>query len=612
VHTILNNLKDEVAALQDEIEAQGTTYFAKHAAELVDVFDGTTSLGETLAVACTALGQRNGDSIPTTCPDLRATHEDADIQRMIRHIGHVVTEAKMTYHNFALAAREIVTDAEKMDIVVKACQTEFIKMKLTTNNAKARLNAHRVGWTRMGYAFRQWAEMVHFATIECIQQEMDEFEQEAAAWRAESDAAIAKARAEFEKQLGGQRRTKMELMLRKMKNSRLTCAFSTWSDWLAAIKWAAYDAERQCLLEEYQKRFAHLSAEEIERKLRQFMQRWINRKMLAPWKTWKDLMAAKKLAAMQGDLEADLAAMRARLAAMADNAALQKLKTFFAMKLGKMKGVVWKALVVNANQEKAIRLLESEAGARLKKFLQNKLAGLGRKCWQAWLRHHDNIAAENIKNNENAKKVAIMLEKIARGLVHRLFGAFVRHFKAGQEDRAALDAINARLAMMDELNKAKLRVFLDAKRLGKMSTFFKWWADVTRNSALYALQDQIAAEDAFIKDLKAKIGDAEAQLGGKAAAQGSLAHDLKSLIAAAEDEEEHCAQLESQLNSLMRKIEEVEDLIADERAARGENVSELRNLERELDALHAQRDALAAELAGIAGEVGYVHKDSQF
>jgi len=84
----------------------------------------------------------------------------------------------MAYHNFSLQAKDLVNDADKvppwislispppiyvpekltmiryacqMDIVVKACQTEFIKLKLTTNNAKARLNAHRLGWGRLGY-----------------------------------------------------------------------------------------------------------------------------------------------------------------------------------------------------------------------------------------------------------------------------------------------------------------------------------------------------------------------------------------------------------------------------------------------------------------------------
>merc|ERR1711998_100373 len=113
--------------------------------------------------------------------------------------------------------------------------------------------------------------------------------------------------------------------------------------------------------------------------------------------------------------------------------------------------------------------------------------------------NHDAIAAENIKNNDNAKKVALILEKLARGIVHRCFSAFVRHQMAAAEERAAQDAINARLSALDEANKAKLRVFLDAKRLGKMSTFFKHWANVTQNAALIELYEMLEQEEALKK-----------------------------------------------------------------------------------------------------------------
>ena len=55
-----------------------------------------------------------------------------------------------------------------MDIVVKACQAEFIKLKLTTNNIKAMLNARRLKSKAKGWVFGQWSEAVHCETIECI------------------------------------------------------------------------------------------------------------------------------------------------------------------------------------------------------------------------------------------------------------------------------------------------------------------------------------------------------------------------------------------------------------------------------------------------------------
>merc|ERR1712086_263589 len=66
--------------------------------------------------------------------------------------------------------------------------------------------------------------------------------------------------------------------------------------------------------------------------------------------------------------------------------------------------------------------------------------------------------AENLKNNDKAKKVGMMLEKLARGMVHRIFTAFIRHFQECAEERAAQDAINARLSGLDEANRAKIKV----------------------------------------------------------------------------------------------------------------------------------------------------------
>jgi len=92
-----------------------------------------------------------------------------------------------------------------MDIVVKACQTEFIKLKLTTNNAKARLNANRLGWQRLGWTFRQWAEMVHYATIECIKREMELVQSEKDEWMHQHGGALEAAQDEFNRLLGAQR-----------------------------------------------------------------------------------------------------------------------------------------------------------------------------------------------------------------------------------------------------------------------------------------------------------------------------------------------------------------------------------------------------------------------
>jgi len=612
VHVILKNLKDEVADLHDQIESKNSSFFKKYANDLAEVADGAEVLYETLKLASAGMGSRERDTIPAAIPDFRVDVRERDLGKVCRNIHNAVQDAKMAYHNLSLQAKDVVNDADKMDIVVKACQTEFIKLKLMTNNTKARLNAHRIGWARLGDSFRKWAEMVHFATIECIKNEMDEVEAEAAQWRAEFGDSLDRARSELEKLLGGQRRIKMQLMLKKMKNSRQAAAFSTWFEALMARKFADAEAERQRALAEFNARFAHMSAEEIERKLRQFMLRWINRKVLPVWSAWKSLLIAKRQAALQAELDAELAAMRAKMAAMANNASMAKLKIYFARKLGQMKGMCFKALSVFAAQQKALKLLESEAGQRLKQFLASKLQSTGRKCWSAWLRHHDNIAMENMKNNDRAQKVALLLEKLARGIVHRQFSAFVRHLKMAQEERAAFDAINGRLAAMDEFNKAKLRIFLDAKRLGKMSSFFKWWADCMRNHALYALQEQIEAEDAAMKELAQRMADAEAALGGKANQVSGKRGKLLQAQAEIQRLEGVCRDLDNQLYAMKNKIGETEEMVDYEKSQRKEALAKIAALERELDMTIAERDRISNELASIAGDIGCVHSDSQY
>lgn len=379
-----------------------------------------------------------------------------------------------------------------------------------------------------------------------------------------------------------------------------------------ARKFAEMEAARAEMMDALHKKYGDISEEEVARKIKQFLLRWINRKIMPAFKTWRDVMIAAKQERDKANLEAELAAMQAKLAAMGDNASLAKLKIYFAKKLGQMKQMCFKGLVVYAHQQKAIKMLDSEAGHRLKAFLRSKLESAGRKCWNAWLKHHQHIAEENMKNNEAAKKIAIMLEKLARSLVSRQFHAFIRLFRSAEEERAAEAALRERLNMMDELNKAKLRVFLDAKRLGKLSTFFKWWADVTRNAALYILQDQIDVEDAAIKALKDRVAEAQDIIGGNAA----NAHGLRAQLMEKEKEvkaaEIRVRDLEAELTRTNRRVQDAEADAKHEEDERKGDLARIRQLEKDLDAMYAARDNLAKELAGIAGEIGYVHNDSQF
>merc|ERR1711935_984755 len=87
--------------------------------------------------------------------------------------------------------------------------------------------------------------------------------------------------------------------------------------------------------------------------------------------------------------------------------------------------------------------------------------------------------------------------KLARGMVHRIFTAFIRHFQECAEERAAQDAINARLSGLDEANRAKLKVFLMGKEKAQLMMFFKQWVMVASEKGLMELYEMLDKEEAM-------------------------------------------------------------------------------------------------------------------
>merc|ERR1712028_162518 len=191
-----------------------------------------------------SLQTKDADNIPAaSLSGSNPADSEHDFGKSIRLIQKAMPQCRAAYQLASVSAKGLVEDADKLDIVVKACQTEYIKLKLLNNNAKAYVNAKRLKWQTQADCFRYWAEFVHFETIGAIQREMED--------------------------LVNDQKSTMERI----------------------------EAEKAALMAELQARFGHMSAEEIERKMRQFMKRWINRKVIGPFRTWKGLLEAKKQAA---------------------------------------------------------------------------------------------------------------------------------------------------------------------------------------------------------------------------------------------------------------------------------------------------------------------------
>merc|ERR1711966_35499 len=613
VSSILQKLKDEVAYLQDEVEAKGAGFYVPLANQLNCTRAAMDSLTGILDACGGGLRSKDADMIPA-CFNMGGASSDgeSDFGKAIRLMQKSASNARAAYQYASVSAKGLVEDADKLDIVVKACQTEYIKLKLLNNNAKAYVNAKRLKWQTQADSFRYWAEFVHFETIGAIQREMEDLVGDQKATMERLEEEFEKARTAFDAQMSGQKRIKCMMLLKKMKNSKAQAAFASWCEMVQMIQWERMEAEKAALMAELQARFGHMSAEEIERKMRQFMKRWINRKVIGPFRTWKNLLEAKKQREMDEMMAAEAARLAAELAAMQDNHAMKKLKMHFAKIAGLAKAQTFKALTVSCRQAKARKMLDGEAGKRLKAFLKSKLAGALRRCYTAIIANHDNIAAENLKNNDKAKKVGMMLEKLARGMVHRIFTAFIRHFQEMAEERAAQDAINARLSGLDEANRAKLKVFLMGKEKAQLMMFFKQWVQVASEKGLMELYEMLDKEEAM------RIA-AEAELAALLGASGDAGSELNDLQHQIDAENQAATDLFNKvygdagdMRRLAKKIKECEADVKQEQEYREEQQAKNLSIREQTAASTAVRDELAAELMGVAGDVGNVHNEAQY
>jgi len=612
VSSILQKLKDEVAYLQDEVEAKGAGFYVPLANQLNVSRAAVNDLCETLNQANSSLRGKDADGIPDASIPTSDADGQSDFGKSIRLIQKAMSVCRAAYQNASVAAKSLVEDADKLDIVVKACQTEYIKLKLLNNNAKAYVNAKRLKWQTQADSFRYWAEFVHFETIGAIQREMEDLVGDQKSTMERLEEEFEKARAAFDAAMSGQKRIKCMMLLKKMKNSKMQGAFATWDDMVQTIKWERMEAEKAALMAELQARFGHLSAEEIERKLREFLKRWINRKVIGPFRTWKSLLDAKKQAAQDALMEAERARLAAQLAAMQDNHALKKLKMHFAKIAGLAKSQTFKALTISCRQSKARKMLDGEAGKRLKAFLASKLAGTLRKCYTAIIRNHDAIACENLKNNDKAKKVGLMLEKLARGLVHRIFTSFIRFYQEMMEEKAAQDAINGRLGALDEANRAKLKLFLMGKEKQALMMFFKQWVAVASEKGLLELYEMLDKEEAMRRVAEEEL----AQLLGASGDAGTALNDMQHAIDAANSETADLLNkgkgTSGDLRRVQRQIADTERDIGIEKEYRVEQQAKNTGIRTELTTNTAIRDELAAELMGVAGDVGNVHNEAQY
>merc|ERR1712028_7569 len=137
VAAILNKLKDEVAYLQDEVERKGAGFYIPLAQQLNGCRAAVGDLEQVLASCDSGLSSKDADLIPAAVNSASAPEEENDFGKAIRLMQKACMTCRGAYQDAAVSSKRLVEDADKLDIVVKACQTEYIKLKLLNNNAKA-------------------------------------------------------------------------------------------------------------------------------------------------------------------------------------------------------------------------------------------------------------------------------------------------------------------------------------------------------------------------------------------------------------------------------------------------------------------------------------------
>jgi len=89
-----------VADLQDEIAAQGSTFFKRFADDLTDVDDVLNGLSDSLVGGAKGMKHRDGEAIPAVIA-VQETPTNPDLGQVCRSISDGVAEAKVIFSSVA-------------------------------------------------------------------------------------------------------------------------------------------------------------------------------------------------------------------------------------------------------------------------------------------------------------------------------------------------------------------------------------------------------------------------------------------------------------------------------------------------------------------------------
>merc|ERR1712072_41767 len=238
---------------------------------------------------------------------------------------------------------------------------------------------------------------------------------------------------------------------------------------------------------------------------------------------------------------------------------------------------------------------DDERFKRLKVFLEAKLKGVKFATFRALHREFIDLRKARMLNNERAKKVGTYLEMIARGLTARQFGAFKRYLFIARAEREEEARLAALIAERDSQSLQRLKVFLQGKEKRQMYGMFSWWSNCTFNSKGKILQKEL--EKAKKARLEAEAAcEALRKALGADAAKAEAMKKLKEAEDRLKEIENESELLKADIENEKKRIKELEEAIANEKAGRKADKEAREKLQEQYKTIQDDKKSLEAEL----------------
>jgi len=533
-----------------------------------------------------------------------------DIQQEIDYTRGAMNDTFSEYERMAEASKGLIWDVERLNLIIQAYETDLVKLKADGSEIKADINAMRLKWRYKFAACRRWQDFTRRSHVLKFQNQLDGIQDAFDVEQADTERELESLLEMIGTIRMKDNKVKLTLFMKKMKNA---VVYKMWRGWMMHHKMCQeekYGLDMDALSAAEAAKLAAMKNAETAAMLTCFLKRWQNRKIAVPFMTWSDITLAKREARLKEALEAERAALLAKMQALEGSAVAQKLKLIFAKIAGKMKDLTFRALLSNMQQARIARMGEDERFKRLKVFLEQKLKGVKYSTFQCLAREARQLMAARIKNNSMAKRVGAFLEMKIKGIKFAIVSAFKRHAKENAADNAEARRLAALMSERDTQSMQRLKIFLQGKEMRLKYAFFSFWVQCMAGSTQSKMMDILEGKRKEREAMEKKLQDMERQLGG-GRLDGDLDRQLEDAADAIQALERKAASMRQGLEAAKARYNETEAALDAEKQARREDKSKIKALDIELQDVTADKDGLAEELKLIVDQIEFLSQASR-